>query len=573
MKLLYQILAAGTLAVLATGCKDETPNYGQTGGGSSETVGYVDLNGLSPQVLLDAEINQTPAQTTAAQTRAVTEATPDYLVRIYNSSDECVLDTTYGDMQSQFNDGPEQNLLALPVGTYRLEVHSQEPSSVPDVEWEAPTYGTTYDFAVLRSHTSDSPLTIADEVICKLSNIKVTVSISADLAELLGDDTKSTVTLGSAVAEFTKSESRAAYFRPQNSDGDTLEFKLTGTKDGKPAELSKTITGVKAGQWRKIMLSIVYAETGDIKIVVTVDSFVQDSEITINSTESLWEPELDEGTDRPTLTWPGHDLAQPVALDESMYDPSGTFNGTAPALTLSAADGIQTLLLGITSDNAAFRTEIIEAAGLTDVDLCGTISRLHPFYGLQVTAGATEATIDLESIMYLFFGYEGSHTLTFNMTDNKGRNAVATLQFNYGKGTAEEDPSIVCRQFDIDQPHTTQTGDEIDVDIKTASGIQAFVVSIISETLNEEELAAVGLRPTFDLCNITDPEELAALTSDDIGFPVNDDVKGQTSMTFSVTKFTGMLSALFPGTHQFKLAVTNAEGSTTTKTLQLIVEQ
>lgn len=572
MKLLYQILAAGILAVLATGCKDETPNYGQTGGGSSETVGYVDLNGLSPQVLLDAEINQTPAQTTAAQTRAVTEATPDYLVRIYNSSDECVLDTTYGDMQSQFNDGPEQNLLALPVGTYRLEVHSQEPSSVPDVEWEAPTYGTTYDFAVLRSHTSDSPLTIADEVVCKLSNIKVTVSISADLAELLGDDTKSTVTLGSAVAEFTKSESRAAYFRPQNSDGDTLEFKLTGTKDGKPAELSKTITGVKAGQWRKIMLSIVYAETGDIKIVVTVDSFVQDSEITINSTESLWEPELDEGTDRPTLTWPGHDLAQPVALDESMYDPSGTFNGTAPALTLSAADGIQTLLLGITSDNAAFRTEIIEAAGLTDVDLCGTISRLHPFYGLQVTAGATEATIDLESIMYLFFGYEGSHTLTFNMTDNKGRNAVATLQFNYGKGTAEEDPSIVCRQFDIDQPHTTQTGDEIDVDIKTASGIQAFVVSIISETLNEEVLAALGLRPTFDLCNITDPEELAALTSDDIGFPVNDDVKGQTSMTFSVTKFTGMLSA-FPGTHQFKLAVTNAEGSTTTKTLQLIVEQ
>lgn len=569
MKLLYQILAAGTLAMLATGCKDETPNYGQTGGGSSETVGYVDLNGLSPQVLLDAEINQTPAQTTAAQTRAVTEATPDYLVRIYNSSDECVLDTTYGDMQSQFNDGPEQNLLALPVGTYRLEVHSQEPSSVPDVEWEAPTYGTTYDFAVLRSHTSDSPLTIADKVVCKLSNIKVTVSISA---ELLGDDTKSTVTLGSAVEEFTKSESRAAYFRPQNSDGDTLEFKLTGTKDGKPAELSKTITGVKAGQWRKIMLSIVYAETGDIKIVVTVDSFVQDSEITINSTESLWEPELDEGTDRPTLTWPGHDLAQPVALDESMYDPSGTFNGTAPALTLSAADGIQTLLLGITSDNAAFRTEIIEAAGLTNVDLCGTISRLHPFYGLQVTAGATEATIDLESIMYLFFGYEGSHTLTFNMTDNKGRNAVATLQFNYGKGTAEEDPSIVCRQFDIDQPHTTQTGDEIDVDIKTASGIQAFVVSIISETLNEEVLAAVGLRPTFDLCNITDPEELAALTSDDIGFPVNDDVKGQTSMTFSVTKFTGMLSA-FPGTHQFKLAVTNAEGSTTTKTLQLIVEQ
>lgn len=569
MKHLYQILAVCALTVLATGCKDETPNYGQSGNESSKIVGYIDLNGLSPQVLLDAEINQTPAQT-----RAVTEASSDYLVRIYDSSNQCVLDTTYGDMQSKFNDGPNQNLLALPVGSYRLEVHSQEPSSVPDVEWEAPTYGTSYNFSIQRTHTSDNPLTIADEVICKLSNIKVSVSISADLAELLGDDTKSTVALGSAVAEFAKGESRAAYFRPQNSngEGDTLEFTLSGTKDGKPAELSKTITGVKAGQWRKITLSIVHAETGDIKIVVTVDSFVQDSEITINSTESLWEPELDEGTDRPTLTWPGHDLTQPVAIDESMYSASGSFTGTAPALSLSAANGIGSLLLSITSDNAAFRTEIIESAGLTDVDLCGTISRLHPFYGLQVTAGATEATIDLESIMHLFFGYEGSHTLSFNMTDNKGRNAVATLQFNYGKGGAADDPSIVCRQFDIDRPHTVQLGEEIDVDIVTPSGIQAFVVSIISEILNEDVLAVVGLRPTFDLCNVTDPNELAALTSSDIGFPVNDEVRGQTSMTFSISKFIGMLSA-FPGTHQFRLAVTNADGSTTTKTLQLIVEQ
>lgn len=575
MERLYRTLAIALTLSLSVGCmtpkSEPIPQRpgSDSGAGSGSGIGYADLNGLTPQVLVDAEINQTPAQT-----RAITEATPEYIVRIRNTEGERPLDTTYGEMQSHFTDGPNQNLLALPVGSYHLDVWSHDPASLPDVAWEQPVYGTTYDFSVTRSHTADAPLQIDGGVVCRLSNIKVTVSISADLAQLLGDDTKATVSLDSAVAEFSKTESRAAYFRPRSSDpsGDKLEFRLTGTKEGKPAELTKTITGVKPGQWRKITLSIVHAETGDIKIGVTVDSFVQDSEITINSTESIWEPVLDEASGRPELTWPDHDLAQPVALDDSMYGPNGAFSGTAPALKLTAPNGIRTLLLGIASDNAAFRSEIIEPARLTDVDLCGTISRLHPFYRLQVPAEATEATIDLRSIMHLFFGYTGTHTLTFDMTDAAGGKSVATLQFRYGAAPAHDDPSIVCRQFDIDKPHTVQAGEEIDVDIKTPSGIGSFVVTIISETLNEEVLAAVGMRTSFDLCNITDPDELAALTSDIIGFPVNDEVKGQTAMTFSVTKFTGMLAA-FPGTHRFKLAVTNAEGSTTTKTLQLIVEQ
>lgn len=574
MKHINQLFILILLAGIAAGCVNESPSYGpgEQNPGNGD-VGYFNLNSLTPQVLLDSEISSSPIIKQSAVTRAITEAEDEYVVRIYDSSNTPVLDTSYGELKTQFTSGSEQNLLELPVGSYRLYVCSHQDGSIKDMEWDDPVYSTDYNFSIQRSHTTDNPQSIDGEVICKLSNIKVTVTISADLAALLGDDTQSTVSLNDASAVFTKDETRAAFFRPQStgSTGDTLEFLLTGTKDGEKVQLNKTITGVKGGQWRKITLSIVHSEYGDLDIGVTVDSFVVDDEIDINSTASLWEPILEEPSGLPELTWPDHDLAEGFALTDAMYDEAGEFTGSAPVLTLASAHGIQSVLATLTTDNATFRSEIIESGGLTDVDLCSTLSRLHPFRTLQLTPNATESSLDLNSIMWIFYGYSGTHTLTFNMTDTKGQNSVASLTFTYGGGSASEDPSIVCRQFDIDQPKVITSGQEIDVDINTTSGIKAFVVTITSETLNEEVLGAVNLKPSFDLCNITDQAELEALTSDTIGFPVNEDVKGKTSLAFSISKFVDML-IMFPGTHQFTLSVTNETGSTTTKTLTLIVE-
>ena len=572
MKYLSRLYALILLAGTAAGCVNEKPNYGPSEPAPSQEIGYLNLGGLNPQVLLDSEINSSPITKTAA-TRAITEATEEYIIRIYNASDETLLDTTYGELQSQLTDGPDGNLLALPVGNYRLYVSSHDEAAIEDVAWESPVYGTECDFTIQRTHTTDAPQTIDGNVICKLSNIKVTVTMSADLAAVLSEDTQSTVSLNDASIVFAKNETRAAHFRPQTDDenGDTLEFLLTGSKNGEKVQLTKTISGVKAGQWRKIALSIVYSETGDIDISVKPNSFVQDEEIVVNGSQSLWEPILEEPSGLPELTWPDHDLAEGMKLNDAMYDTAGEFTGSAPVLTLTAPHGIRSAVVSLTTDNPSFRTEIIESGNLTDVDLCGTLSRLHPFRSLQLTPSATESTLDLNGIMWLFYGYGGNHTLTFNMTDDKGQNSIATLTFTYEGGGASEDPSIVCRQFDIDQPKVITAGQEIDVDINTSTGITAFVVTITSETLNEEILGAVHLKPTFDLCNITDPEELASLTSDTIGFPVNEQVKGKTSLTFTISKFVDMLM-MFPGTHQFTLAVTNESGSTTSKTMTLIVE-
>ena len=78
---------------------------------------------------------------------------------------------------------------------------------------------------------------------------------SKDLADQLTADTKSTVTLGETTMTFLKDETRAAYFMPQG-ETNTLKLHLEGafadTPDA-PVRINKSISGVKAGQWRKLL--------------------------------------------------------------------------------------------------------------------------------------------------------------------------------------------------------------------------------------------------------------------------------------------------------------------------------
>lgn len=134
MKHFNPLYALLLLAGIAAGCVNEKPSYGTDDTTPATEIGYIDLNGLAPQVLLDSEVNPLPIVKNSA-TRAVTEAGGEYIVRIYNSSNEAVLDTTYGELQSQLTDGPDRNLLALPTGNYRLYVCSHADEAIKDVEW------------------------------------------------------------------------------------------------------------------------------------------------------------------------------------------------------------------------------------------------------------------------------------------------------------------------------------------------------------------------------------------------------------------------------------------------------
>lgn len=86
-------------------------------------------------------------------------------------------------------------------------------------------------------------------------------------------------------------------------------------------------------------------------------------------------------------------------------------------------------------------------------------------------------------------------------------------------------------------------------------GFKAFTVDIISNTLTPGELAGVGLTDHIDLIAPGEFEEALA----GLGFPVN--VGGLNAAEFDITSFLSLLGALGEGNHEFKLTVTDANGT------------
>ena len=64
--------------------------------------------------------------------------------------------------------------------------------------------------------------------------------------------------------------------------------------------------------------------------------------------------------------------------------------------------------------------------------------------------------------------------------------------------------------------------------------------------------------------------ELVEVLHGEFGFPINEQVKNRTSVTFSITKFVEILLEI-PGEHNFVLDVTDNDNVLTHKTVKLIV--
>lgn len=135
-----------------------------------------------------------------------------------------------------------------------------------------------------------------------------------------------------------------------------------------------------------------------------------------------------------------------------------------------------------------------------------------------------------------------------------------------------EQPTIKGDGFNISKaivlPESTNTNNPypVVVNIAATNGIANLKVTIDSDVLDEDALSDVNLKKNFDLAY---PEELAdALTG--LGFPVGEDVIGKTSLEFRITQFTGLLTMLNPGTHNFIITVVDTLNNTTTETLTLI---
>lgn len=559
-------------AFVAAGCVNEEPPYKEEPKPTpGDATGFLSVSGLSMRVVYDETdvrpddtSDQTQSPQAVSGTRAEQPDVDGFIVEILDADNAQVFKKTYAELKQQLAEPME-----LPVGAYRMEVRSKE--STPDVAWEHPVYGATSSFTISKAQTTQ-----LEEVVCTLQNIKVTVDYSSELAGMLADTSKATISLGQTSQEFLKTETRAAYFKSLDIEN-TLVFNFDGVFAGTdiPAQFSKQITGVKAGQWRKISVVINYADKGTLLFQVTVDNnIIQDNSFVVDGTDNLLE-ELLEDPSAPALAWPGHDMSKPFMLTDAMFDDNG--NCIEPfVFDLASPNGIESLRVNIGSTSSRFMAsmaaiQLPETFDLCALDASSPAGIILKGFGYPVGGelkGQQAKSFNIAGQIKALYEFDGTHTFSFDMTDAKGVSTAAALTLVVDKSAGQEGPAIVWRGYDIDKQYEVQKDMIIDIDVTASAGIKSFWVTIDSEEL-KDLLPVINMPEKFDICDI--PADLAAILHDEFGFPINEQVKNQTAVMFSITKFVEILLEI-PGEHNFVLDVTDNNNVLTHKTVKLIVK-
>lgn len=559
-------------AFVAAGCVNEEPPYKEEPKPTpGDATGFLSVSGLSMRVVYDETdvrpddtSDQTQSPQAVSGTRAEQPDVDGFIVEILDADNAQVFKKTYAELKQQLAEPME-----LPVGAYRMEVRSKE--STPDVAWEHPVYGATSSFTISKAQTTQ-----LEEVVCTLQNIKVTVDYSSELAGMLADTSKATISLGQTSQEFLKTETRAAYFKSLDIEN-TLDFNFDGVfaDTDIPAQFSKQITGVKAGQWRKISVVINYADKGTLLFQVTVDNnIIQDNSFVVDGTDNLLE-ELLEDPSAPALAWPGHDMSKPFTLTDAMFDDNG--NCIEPfVFDLASPNGIESLRVNIASTSSQFMAsmaaiQLPETFDLCALDASSPAGIILKGFGYPVGGelkGQQAKSFNIAGQIKALYEFDGTHTFSFDMTDDKGVSTAAALTLVVDKSAGQEGPAIVWRGYDIDQQYEVQKDMVIDIDVTATAGIKSFWVTIDSEAL-KDLLPVINMPEKFDICDI--PADLAAILHDEFGFPINEQVKNQTAVMFSITKFVEILLEI-PGEHNFVLDVTDNNNVLTHKTVKLIVK-
>lgn len=542
MKNIVKVLSLVMVVALGLGsCSKDKVDY-STGknGADMENMGYLVLGGMDVSVLEDTEnIDST--------TRGEGVDINNFDVVITNAAGEAVMSFKYGERPTE--------PIALDGGIYKLTIVSD---AMVGAEWERPVYGAESEVIITRKQRTE-----VNDIVCKLRNIKVSVSYSADIkAQLDPEYTTMTIALEGNSLEYGINEERGGYFAPVAVENTLqLTFKCRYVDGDKDIVMTNEISGVKAAQWRKINVVVQHAADGTTNIGINCDTWTYDEEILFDTAAYLFEEVLVDDTDMPVINFEGHDMEQPFELTDEMFDADGNFKKNINVDVTTKAP-IKSIVVKASSDNAEFTAAYDDVMPL-ECDICdGTVSNTFlKLMGYPTDAkGALTTRLKFGAQADMLRTYEGTHSFEIMVEDENGGKTTTTLNIKYGQNVA---PSIVWVGYDIDKRQTYVSGMTCDLVVKSALTIADFSVKIISNTLTPEELSSVGLAAEFSLVNDTEYfESLGGL-----GFPTGDAVYGKSEVNLSITNFLSILSMLGPGDHDFEMSVTDMEGNVTTKTV------
>lgn len=538
------------VAVILGSCNKDNVNYDDIDTETNENIGYLSLAGLEASVMEDTE-----NITTSSGTRASEVNIDLFNVEILDVTGNTVETFVYGERPT--------DPIALESGIYTIRMSS---GAMADAEWEAPVFAGEKEFTITRKKT-----TTINDLVCKLANIKVTVTYSAELKDQLDlENTKMNVALLQSKLDYAASEVRAGYFAPKAAEN-TLVLTFTCRYEGEQKDIIMTneIKGVRAAQWRKINVVVQHAADGTATIGIECETWTYDEEVTFDTSASMMEEVIPDDTDAPEIHWEGHNLAEVFELTDDMFDAEGNFTKSIN-LDIATKSPIRSIMVKVASDNADFVTAYSQIMSLEE-DLCAPTANatILKMMGYPSDAkGKTSTRIKIAAQSDLLKSYEGTHSYDITVTDEVGAKTNVVLSIQYGQNV---NPQIVWVGYDIDKRQTIQGDDTCMIRITAPLAIKDFEIEIVSNTLTPEELQAVGLAAEFSLVTSTDMfESLSGL-----GFPVGDQVYNQTLISedkLNITNFLGILGMLGAGDHDFVMTVTDMEGNSTTKTVMMRFE-
>lgn len=171
----------------------------------------------------------------------------------------------------KYSEMPE--IITLPAGSYVVRAsYGDNPSAA----WESPYYMGESSMVIVADEITDE----VDPVVCKFSNVRVSIEFDAKLRQAMGSDAKVTVKVGeSGSLDFTVAdEERSGYFAyVENSH--TLAATFTGTVDGYLSSETKTYDNVAPGTHYRITFRLHDAGEEDPGFITGDDIVVVDASV------------------------------------------------------------------------------------------------------------------------------------------------------------------------------------------------------------------------------------------------------------------------------------------------------
>lgn len=554
-------------------------------------TGYLEFANLHVGVSPDTETLVGGGTQTKATSRTTEEADGSYRMTVTNTStEEAAWEGSYSELKAL--GAP----LELAPGRYRITATS--PGEVEPVAWESPSYAGSTECTVVKKETAT-----VNDLVCTLSNIKTTVELSADLKALFlndgSNDLKTTVSLGEASQIFSRDEQRAAYFRPEAGTNE-LTIELSGSynvngegeePEYQPITMTQKIPDVKAGQWRRIAISIEHATEGNVKFVVTVETWVYDDPIDVDVMSSSYTfgeeeiPDTDDEVsdpDGPQLSMGGgHDISAPFILSESIFDFDFTPVRCNDLISLTATPKASATITEayclFDSDNADFLAAL-EQAGYADHRVALWPESQASDYVIVRTDATGNLLIKVNDAgMYGLYTYKGTHTAKIVVTDSENRRTYTTLTLTATQSAGGNGPSVTgLNGFDFNTRYTISPSDnppmQAALEVTSATGITGFEIDILGgEVLPDDALQMLDLASHMDLLHPASDAMKSRLQ--ELGFLPSDgsSLEGATQAKFDISEFIPAMTALDgTGDCDFRLTVTDASG-TTEKTMKFHV--